>query len=226
MRTSDISSSEPDDPDKYIRSGSSYSSSWDSDSKTACNLLSMQFLSEDWTGVGGVNEGPADDDATVAFTLLNVMGICSMTTFIRRLLGGRRSPPFFFNLPIFACDFTTFLIPWTAHYNAQNYHLHSNDPCATAISMVHHEYHSPTMIIFIRHRTSGQFTMRGMPVVARRACLRLFFEGVTSEFMSVFFSQWIIKNECGLRKIVRHVYASAPLPTINYYFREFYNNRQ
>lgn len=110
MRTSDISSSEPDDPDKYIWSGSSYSSSWDSDSKTACNLLSMQFLSEDWTGVGGVNEGPADDGVAVAFPPLDVMGICSMTTFIRLLLEGRRSP-FFFNLPIFACDLTKLCNP-------------------------------------------------------------------------------------------------------------------
>lgn len=105
MRTSDISSSEPDDPDKYIWSGSSYSSSWYSDSETDCNLLSMQLLSEGWTGVGGVNEGPADGDddgAAVAFPPLDVVGICicSMTTFIRLLLEGRRSP-FFFNLPIF-----------------------------------------------------------------------------------------------------------------------------
>lgn len=101
MHTSDISSSEPDDPDRYIWSGSSYSSSWYSDSETDCNLLSMQLLSEGWTGVGGVNEGPADDGAAVAFPPLDVVGICSMTTFIRLLLEGRWSP-FFFNLPIFA----------------------------------------------------------------------------------------------------------------------------
>jgi hypothetical protein len=64
----------------------------------------MQLLSEGWTGVGGVNEGPADDGAAVAFPPLDV-GICSMTTFIRLLLEGRRSP-FFFNLPIFARDLT------------------------------------------------------------------------------------------------------------------------
>lgn len=104
MRTSDNSPSEPDDPDKYIWwSGSSYSSSWYSDSETDCNLLSMQLLSEGWTGVGGVNEGPADDGAAVAFPPLDVVGICSMTTtFIRLpLVEGRRSP-FFFNLAIFA----------------------------------------------------------------------------------------------------------------------------
>jgi len=63
----------------------------------------MQLLSEGWTGVGGVNEGPADDGAAVAFPPLDVVGICSMTTtFIRLpLVEGRRSP-FFFNLPIFA----------------------------------------------------------------------------------------------------------------------------
>lgn len=87
----------------------------------------MQLSSEGWTVVGGVNgEGPADDDdtgdvvvvvvddsgdgATVAF-LLPPLGdvatdICSMTTLIRLLLEGRRSP-FFFNLPIFACDHPT-----------------------------------------------------------------------------------------------------------------------
>lgn len=115
MRTSDISSSEPDDPDKYIWSGSSYSSSWYSDSETDCNRLSsMQLSSESWTGVGGVNGIPADADdvsggdgtavaaaAVVAFPSFNVaMDICSMTTLIRLLLEGRRSP-FFFNLPIF-----------------------------------------------------------------------------------------------------------------------------
>lgn len=108
MHTSDISSSEPDDPDKYIWSGSSYSSSWYSDSETDCNLLSMQLLSEDWTGAGGVNDGPADDNGVaVAFPPLDVVGICSMTTFIRLLLEGRRSP-FFFNLPIFGRDLTQF----------------------------------------------------------------------------------------------------------------------
>lgn len=105
MHTSDISSSETDDPDTNIWPDSSYSSSWYSDSETDCNLLSMQLLSEGWTGVGGVNEGPADDDAAVAFPPLDVVGICSMTTFIRLLLEGRRSP-FFFSLPIFARDLT------------------------------------------------------------------------------------------------------------------------
>lgn len=66
--------------------------------------MSMQLLSEGWTGVGGVNEGPADDGAAVAFPPLDVVGICSMTTtFIRLpLMEGRRWSPFFFNLPIFA----------------------------------------------------------------------------------------------------------------------------
>lgn len=78
----------------------------------------------------GVNdEGPADDDtgdvvvvvvvvdvddggdgATVAFSLSPLgdvaVDICSMTTLIRLLLEGRRSP-FFFNLPIFARDHPT-----------------------------------------------------------------------------------------------------------------------
>lgn len=123
MHTSDISSSEPEDPDKYIWSGSSYSSSWYSDSETDCNLLSTQFLSDGWTtGIGGVNGGPAADDvdcccccdggggggtaatAVVAFPPpfdMVAEDICSMTTFIRLLLEGRRSS-FFFNLPIFA----------------------------------------------------------------------------------------------------------------------------
>lgn len=145
MRTSDISSSEPDDPDKYIWSGSSYSSSWYSDSETDCNLLSMQLWFEPfegWTGVGGVNEGPADDGAAVAFPPLDVVGICSMTTLIRLLLEGRRSP-FFFNLPIFARDHTQQRNSADGARNAPNYHSHSNDPCATAISMVHRDYHNP-----------------------------------------------------------------------------------
>jgi len=81
--------------------------------------LSKQLLSDGWTVIGGVNEGPADYDdvggdgtaatttaaaaaaAVVAFPPFDVaMDICSMTTFIRLLLEGRRSP-FFFNLPIF-----------------------------------------------------------------------------------------------------------------------------
>lgn len=141
MRTSEISSSEPDDPDKYIWSGSSYSSSWYSDSETDCNLLSMQLLSEGWTGAGGVNEGPADG-AAVAFPPLDVVGICSMTTFIRLLLEDRRSP-FFFNLPILARDLTLLRNPvYGVLRRTHNYHLHSNDPCATAISMVHCGYHT------------------------------------------------------------------------------------
>lgn len=80
----------------------------------------MHLMSAGWTGVGGVNDdGPAadvdDGGAAVAFPSPSPLsevddgdglaGTCSMTTFIRLLLEGRRSP-FFFSLPIFARDLT------------------------------------------------------------------------------------------------------------------------
>lgn len=182
MRTSDISS-EQDDPN--IRSGSSYSTFWYSaDSDTDRNLLSIRVLSKGWTGVGGVNEGPAVDDedgggdvvvaavvvaavviggdATVAIPpplLFDVVGICSMTTFIRLLLEGRRSP-FFFNLPIFARGPTQHTRN-TAGRTATRAHNHCCY-CILARQWPVRDFNGPSSRRQRQRRRSGQVDLRTM----------------------------------------------------------------